>query len=51
MKNSDNQLNQRKTITNYSYETHDVIGKGYSSVVYRGVDDSNGTPNITQDRP
>ncbi len=32
----------RKTIKNYSYFLNDVIGKGYSSTVYTGLNDQNG---------
>jgi hypothetical protein len=32
----------RKKIENYSYGLNDVIGKGYSSQVYRGRNDNNG---------
>ena len=32
----------RKKIENYSYGLNDVIGKGYSSQVYKGRNDSNG---------
>ncbi len=33
----------RKKIENYSYGLNDVIGKGYSSQVYKGRNDNNGT--------
>ncbi len=32
----------RKKIENYSYGLNDVIGKGYSSQVYKGRNDNNG---------
>lgn len=32
----------RKTIKNYSYFLNDVIGKGYSSTVYNGINQLNG---------
>lgn len=32
----------RKKIENYSYGLNDVIGKGYSSQVYKGRNDANG---------
>jgi hypothetical protein len=32
----------RKKIENYSYGLNDVIGKGYSSQVYKGRNDTNG---------
>jgi serine/threonine-protein kinase ULK2 len=31
----------RKKIENYSYGLNDIIGKGYSSQVYKGVNDEN----------
>lgn len=34
----------RKKIENYSYGLNDVIGKGYSSQVYKGRNDTNDTP-------
>jgi SNF-related kinase len=33
----------RKKIKNFSYMLSDRIGKGYSSVVYKGKNDSTGT--------
>jgi len=33
----------RKKIKNFSYSPSDRIGKGYSSVVYRGKNDNTGT--------
>jgi len=32
---SDNSQDPRKKVGNYTYTSKDVIGKGYSSVVYR----------------
>ena len=40
----------RKKIQNYSFLMSDQIGKGYSSVVYRGLDDHTGTLPVIQDR-
>lgn len=36
-------VEMRKKIQNYSFLVHDNIGKGYSSVVYKGANDLNGT--------
>ena len=41
----------RKKIGRYSYASKDVIGKGYSSVVYKGINETNGTPLSIQDKP
>lgn len=49
MRTQDNQIEMRKRVGQYSYESKDAIGKGYSSVVYRGVNDSSGTLSLTQD--
>lgn len=35
-------MEMRKKIQNYSFMAHDKIGKGYSSVVYKGTNDLNG---------
>ena len=40
-----------KRVGNYTYYSKDVIGKGYSSTVYRGLNDTNGTACFIQDRP
>jgi hypothetical protein len=42
MKGSELLPEVRKKIGQYSYTPKDVIGKGYSSVVYRGANDSTG---------
>ena len=34
---------QRKKIEDYSYGLYDKIGKGYSSIVYKGRNDLTGT--------
>lgn len=34
--------NQRKKIEGYSYGLYDKIGKGYSSIVYKGRNDTTG---------
>jgi hypothetical protein len=47
---SENLLEQRKKIGQYAYSVKDVIGKGYSSVVYRALSECNGTPGLTKDR-
>lgn len=43
MKNNETGGDQFKKIGQYSYLSKDVVGKGYSSVVYRAQNDSNGT--------
>ncbi len=39
-----------KKIGQYSYLARDIVGKGYSSVVYRAQNGANGTLSFTQDR-
>lgn len=39
----------RKKIENYSFLLSDRIGKGYSSTVYKGLDDLTGTFLVIQD--
>jgi hypothetical protein len=34
----------RKKISQYSYLASETIGKGYSSLVYKGINDATGTP-------
>lgn len=41
----------RRRVGQYSYLSKDSIGKGYSSVVYRGVNDSLGMRCARQDSP
>jgi hypothetical protein len=43
MKNNESAGDHLKQIGQYSYLPKDVVGKGYSSVVYRAQSDSNGT--------
>lgn len=38
----------RKKLENYSYPLDDIIGKGYSSQVYRGRNDTTSNPCSTQ---
>ncbi|CAK82192.1 unnamed protein product (macronuclear) [Paramecium tetraurelia] len=38
---NNNTSNIRKTISNYSYEQNDLIGSGYSSKVYKGMNTKN----------
>lgn len=40
----------RKKVGQYSYSGKDVIGKGYSSVVYKAQNESNGTFCPIQDK-
>ena len=40
----------RKSVGQYNYSPKDVIGKGYSSTVYRATNEQNGTPPLTQVR-
>lgn len=40
----------RRKVGQYSYLSRDVIGKGYSSVVYRAQNDSNGKRCLTKDK-
>jgi hypothetical protein len=47
---SEHLLDQKKRLGNYSYVARDVIGKGYSSVVYRAQHDSTGNPSLTKDK-
>ena len=47
---SDRSHDNNKKIGQYSYASKDAIGKGYSSVVYRGHNESNGISSFTQDR-
>ena len=35
----------RRKVKHYSYSSEDRIGKGYSSVVYRGTNDLTSTPS------
>lgn len=37
----------RRKVKHYSYSSEDRIGKGYSSVVYRGTNDLTSTPPTT----
>ena len=41
----------RKKIKNFSYSESDRIGKGYSSIVYRGTNDTTSTPSLTKTKP
>lgn len=41
----------RKKIKHFSYSSSDRIGKGYSSVVYRGKNDQTGNKSSTQIKP
>ena len=38
--------NQRKKIEDYSYGLHEKIGKGYSSIVYKGRNDITGNKHL-----
>lgn len=38
--------NNRKKIKHFSYSESDRIGKGYSSIVYRGTNDLTSTPHL-----
>ncbi len=38
----------RKKIKHFSYSPYDKIGKGFSSIVYRGTNDTTSTPPPTQ---
>jgi hypothetical protein len=38
----------RKKIKHFSYSDSDRIGKGYSSIVYRGTNDNTSNPSATQ---
>ncbi len=38
----------RKKIKHYSYSLSDKIGKGFSSIVYKGTNDHTSTPPSTQ---
>ena len=38
----------RKKIKHYSYSSMDRIGKGFSSIVYKGTNDNTSTPHLTQ---
>lgn len=49
MKTNENPSDFKK-IGQYSYLARDIVGKGYSSVVYRAQNDTNGTLSFTQDR-
>ena len=40
-----------KRVAQYAYGSKDVLGKGYSSVVYRAQNETNGTPHITKVTP
>ncbi len=40
----------RKKIKHYSYSPTDKIGKGFSSIVYRGTNDNTSTPHPKQMR-
>ena len=40
----------RKKIKHFSYSPFDKIGKGFSSIVYRGTNDNTSTPSPTQTR-
>ena len=51
MRSLDNMMDIRKKIGSYSYVSKDVIGKGYSSVVYKAQNESDGTLCLTKDRP
>ena len=37
----------KRKVKNYVYSPEDRIGKGYSSVVYRGINEQNSTTPIT----
>jgi len=43
--------NIKKKIKHFSYSPEDKIGKGYSSVVFKGVNDLNSTVHSTQMKP
>ena len=43
-----NSGSSRRKIKHFSYLPSDRIGKGYSSVVYKGKDDNTGTTPITK---
>ncbi len=47
---NDNLMDLRKRIGQYSYVSKDVIGKGYSSIVYKAKNDSNGKRCLTKDK-
>ncbi len=42
------QLTERKKIKKYSYSPSDKIGKGFSSVVYKGTNDETSTFEFKQ---
>lgn len=44
-------VNQKKKIKHFSYSESDRIGKGYSSIVYRGTNDHTSTNLSKQMRP
>ena len=44
------QRQQTKKVKHFSYNTEDKIGKGYSSVVYRGINDITSRVYISQMR-
>lgn len=50
MNKGENMLEMRRKVGHYSYLSRDVIGKGYSSVVYRAQNDSTGTRDLTKDK-
>jgi hypothetical protein len=41
----------RKKIKHFSYSPYDKIGKGFSSIVYRGTNDTTSTPSPMQMKP
>lgn len=47
----DSSMENKKRVGQYAYGTKDVLGKGYSSVVYRAYNETNGTRRITKVTP